>query len=240
MRTVIISAIVLGFSVASNGQEYKSCTYSYFKDRKISTAICYDKDRRWGKATAYDHSGKVIHEWEVRRVAGNASVAFEYYPNGAVRSADWHSAPDGGIQWYSSKTTFAENGTITSEVHNDYDDDPAKFLYKRITPDQRTPVVKCAEIYATEYCYINKCPFQVSVTSVGPGIGQRKVSIVGSADTIKGGEYIMAEQFADIPQLFKFNIIGKNKRQNAFTTYWLPVTQAGKSVKRYTLVIEPL
>ncbi len=115
---------------AAAARDYTNCTRHYFKNRKLSTSQCYDADHRWGKAIAYSSKGTIIYEKELRRVAGHSSVNFSYYASGAVKRAEWSSAPDGGIQWYSSVTDFAENGTITSFSENNYDDTPATLLHR--------------------------------------------------------------------------------------------------------------
>lgn len=241
MRTIflaIVTVVLTGQHIAA--QSYTNCRYTYFKDKKVSTSTCYDKDNRWGKATAYNRSGKLIKEWSLRRFAGGEYVEFSFYPNGAVNVARWHSAPDGGIQWYNTTTTFAENGDIISEVHNNYDDGPSTYFKRQQETPLKTEVVKCAEIYSTEYMYINRCSFDVSVTSISLNRSEQKTVTVKAGDTVAAGNYIMAEQFGDITQLYRFSVKPVNDRKNTVTTRWLPVTQPGKSVRRYTMLIESL
>ncbi|MBC7552734.1 MAG: hypothetical protein H7257_02015, partial [Taibaiella sp.] len=81
------------------------CEYHYFRGKRISTATCYEKNN-FGKAVAYNKKGEIIYEKHIRKVAGHSYVIFSYYRTGAVSKAVWHDAADGGIQWYSSITTF--------------------------------------------------------------------------------------------------------------------------------------
>ncbi|MBC7553352.1 MAG: hypothetical protein H7257_05190 [Taibaiella sp.] len=37
------------------------CEYHYFRDKRISTATCYEKSN-FGKATAYNKTGEIIYE----------------------------------------------------------------------------------------------------------------------------------------------------------------------------------
>jgi hypothetical protein len=104
------------------GGEYPLCKHTYFKGtKKVSTSLCYDKDNRFGKATAYNRKGEIIYEKSLRKIAGHSSVTFSYYSDGAVSKACYSDAPDAGIQWYKSDTWFKNNGTIdhVTEQSND-------------------------------------------------------------------------------------------------------------------------
>lgn len=225
---------------------YPKCKYSYFKNsKKVSTSQCYDNDDRWGKAKAYDKNGKVIYEAELRRVAGHASVAFSYYPTGALAKAEWHSAPDAGIQWYNTTTWFDQDGNITNVEHNDYDNSPTTTFSPRrpATVPIKQETIKCAAIYVTEGWFINRCSFPVLVTSIRSGqADERKQVTVAPGDTLKSLEYINAEQFADLRQVYAFSAqpaLHKHSRRQVLTR-WLPPTQPATSVKRYYMVIETL
>ena len=83
---------------------------------------CFDTNKRFGKATAYNKTGSIIYEKELRTIGGHASVEFTFYPNGALNKASWSSAPDAGIQWYNSTDIFSEDGKLVSHTENNYDD----------------------------------------------------------------------------------------------------------------------
>lgn len=108
----------------------------YFTSGELSTLIVYE-DSQKGKAKAFDKSGEVIYEKRVRKYAGHASVHFTHYKSGAVKTAQYSSAPDGGIQWYKSTTEFAEDGTVTNETEqqNELIYNPPHYpIHKSIRP----------------------------------------------------------------------------------------------------------
>jgi len=144
MRSHFFATVCLLLSTClhSFGQRFSNCKYTYFKNGKKATSQCYDADDRWGQARAYNDKGAVIYEKELRKIAGHSSVQFSFYENGAVKKAEYSSAPDAGIQWYRTYTYFAPDGTITSEIHNNYDDGPGTTApFKRqeyVNPPTRT------------------------------------------------------------------------------------------------------
>src|ERR1041385_8977966 len=76
-------------------------------------------------ACAYDQAGDKIYEQELRNFAGHSPVWFTYYENGAVKKAEWSSAPDAGIQWYKNISNFSDSGTLLNSTDHNYDDSPA-------------------------------------------------------------------------------------------------------------------
>src|SRR5690554_1062328 len=71
----------------------------YFPNGKVSTIQILENQRE-GIARAYNQKGALIYEATIRKFAGHASVHFTHYKTGAVKTANYSSAPDGGIQWY--------------------------------------------------------------------------------------------------------------------------------------------
>lgn len=242
---LLINFILLLSTGAQAQERYVRCTYSYFKNsKKISTSLCYDDDGRWGKARAFNTDGKEIYTAELRRVAGHASVEFTYYPSGAVAKAHWHSAPDAGIQWYNTTTFFDQDGNITSVEHNDYDQSPTTTLPRLpATVPVKQATLKCAAIFVTEGWYINKCPYPVTITAVRTGgSNEQKKVTVAAGDTVKGLEYINAEQFADVAQVYAFSAQPATRRymRRQVVTRWLTAKQPAPSVRRYYMIAEPL
>ena len=90
-----------------------------FKNGKISTLKL--SNEREGIAKAFNLKGETIYQSGTRRFAGHASVEFKHYPSGAIKQANYSSAPDGGIQWYKTETFFDENGNITHVNDLSYD-----------------------------------------------------------------------------------------------------------------------
>lgn len=195
------------------GQEYKTdCANKYFAhSRVLSTSICYDKDRRWGKAIAFDRNGKKIYENGVRNIGGTAGVTFSYYDDGAVKTAHYHSQPDGGIQWYDVLTHFSQEGVVTGEDDNGYDRmhnvlaPPA--VRKPPTPPAppKQEVAKCAVPYATEFWFINDARFPMIAIAQRKGNAKDiKALVLQPSDTVKGGEFIMAKQFVNLSDYYDF------------------------------------
>ena len=234
---------------AGVAQDYTDCSNHYFKNKRISTSACFDANKRWGKARAYDASGSVIYEKELRRVGGHSTVSFSYYDDGAVKKAEWSSAPDGGIQWYSSVTTFSQEGTITGITENNYDDRPTiQTLHAPVKPQTTTPptVLKkpdsshtayCAVTYSTELFYINNNGQAVVVTATR---GAEHTTVkVHPKETIKGGQFILAQQFEDPTKYYTFSVAPKYKKKSR---YYVKLStkepeQLSKEVRRYYLEI---
>ncbi|MES2619768.1 MAG: hypothetical protein V4615_02875 [Bacteroidota bacterium] len=156
--------------------DYPNCKYTYFKMGTTSTSQCYDKNNRFGKARAYNLKGDKIYERELRAVGGHSSVQFSFFKNGSVRKAEWRSAPDGGIQWYSNVTTFSEDGTQLSSINNNYDDH-VTTIQPAQKPAEESPVIKdsiklksetmtCAVIYSNEFWYIIHSSQKIIITAV--------------------------------------------------------------------------
>lgn len=102
------------FSLSIHSQEYKDCSYTYFKNsKKTSTSHCYSENKSEGKAVAYNLKGEKIGEWNLSRMHMLSSVHFSFHENGGISKAEYSSHPDAGIQWYKSYTTYDENGVKT-------------------------------------------------------------------------------------------------------------------------------
>ena len=129
MRTLFLPLLLLSFTLSaqrpprtfhtSNG----TVVLHYFADGRVSTKESMDADGRWGHSWAYDRSGETIVDRATRTVAGHARVHFEYHPDGGVSKAEFSDAPDGGIQWYRSITTFDPEGRRTGFIEQGHDDD---------------------------------------------------------------------------------------------------------------------
>lgn len=135
MKSIFTHSILLFFCLNLQAEEYSfHCEKKFFKSGQLSSQKCYDKDKRFGKAIAYNIKGEIIYEKELRTIGGHASVYFSYHTNGAVQKAEWSSAPDAGIQWYNATDVFDENGKKISHTENNYDD------YLRVTTPFIVPV----------------------------------------------------------------------------------------------------
>lgn len=226
---LLLPAVLL--CIATLAGDYPKCTHTYFTNTKtvwVSTSLCYDKDNRWGKARAYNRKGELIYERELRRVAGHSSVQFTYYESGAVKTASWSSAPDAGIQWYKSYTTFSEDGKITGETSDSYEG-PATHINPLQPPTQK-PVVKtppakpapatmeCAVIYSSEFWFTNYTPHTVVITATRKYNKSETYTLsLHPKETLKAGQLILAQQFDDPSKTFDFSVVplkagGKKQR----------------------------
>src|SRR5689334_2886381 len=109
LKSLLASVFILWFSSIVAQHDFPNCQHTYFKNGSISTSQCYDKNNRFGQAMAYNAKGEKVYDRELRKVGGHSTVWFTFYKSGAVQKAEWSSAPDGEIQWYSNITTFAED-----------------------------------------------------------------------------------------------------------------------------------
>lgn len=92
--------------------------YCYHKNGKISTEEFRNSSSQYmaqGYSKAFDKAGKEIYNQPTSRSGQLSSVRFTYYESGAIKSAEYNSHPDAGIQWYKKTTYFDEEGKITGE-----------------------------------------------------------------------------------------------------------------------------
>lgn len=211
--------VSLNTSVSGQDKNYTNCEKHFFKNGKISTQICFDENKHWGKATAYDNKGDNIYERNLRRVAGHASVHFSYYPSGAVSKAEFSDAPDAGIQWYQETITFSEDGKITGKTSQSNDD----LLYPSIPKYYRPEVVNpskdstrpkhqmepipCQQMNSNEIWVRNASKFKVAVNAIRKNDSKEFHSIaLAPGDTGKLAIYSMGEKFYDPSELYDFTV----------------------------------
>jgi hypothetical protein len=126
MRSFFILLLIFPFALKSFSQlnqkyverQDGAYVYCYHKNGKLSTEEFRNSSSQYmaqGYAKAFDNTGKEIYNQPTSRSGQLSSVIFTYYENGAVKSADYSSHPDGGIQWYKKTTYFDEAGNITGE-----------------------------------------------------------------------------------------------------------------------------
>lgn len=204
------------FSHSVFAQKYPKCSYTYFKGGKIATSQCFDPDNRWGQARAFSKAGEIIYEKELRRIAGHSSVTFSFYNNGAVKKAEWSSAPDAGIQWYHTSTWFDENGKVIREDHNNWDDhhvttvpgSPKTYLHqspdKPTNPKQET--AECAEIWVSELWVTNTAPYSILVTATRKGnMSETHTATLRPRQSLKVAQIPGAQMFSDPGEYFTIN-----------------------------------
>ncbi len=246
MKIFLLPLFIISTLLIYAQRDYPNCKYTYFKTGTTSTYQCYDKDKRFGKALAYNLKGQKIYERELRTVGGHSSVWFTFYKNGAVQKAEWRSAPDGGIQWYSNVTTFAEDGTVLSSIDNNYDDHvtviktqlPQQEIPKPATTDTIKPkpeVMVCAVIYSCEFWYINHSKFPVIVTAVR-NKDEFFTTVISKGESVMGGSFVLAQQY-DVPEKYFSFLVrpANNKVKQKFTFNLLPelTNTVKEGVRRY-------
>lgn len=237
---------ILG-AIGSNtyAQECTNCQYRYFAgSRLVSTSVCYDREQHWGIAKAFNKKGEVIYQRQLRRIAGHSSVEFSWYGSGAIKTAAWSSAPDGGIQWYKSFTTFTEDGQINGEIEDSHDNRVTVHAPKTL-PNAPTTVVpakpavaECAVIYASEFWFTNFTPFAVVATATHRyRPTERYVIVLNPGESKKCGQVILAQQFDEPTRTFDFSAMpsrsAAKQRLVVIPSDTIPPDNPKKEVKRY-------
>lgn len=236
-----------------------SVVLHYFTSGQVSTKEWRDKDGRWGRSWAYKRTGEVIFEGQTRRFAGHASVRFSYHPNGAVSKVETSDAPDAGIQWYQSTTTFDEAGNKTGfweQGRDNYGPIPSLRIEPRTWPpqpsDPREPEQPPAEVPAPPPCqrlFVNEV-FLVNATrqagkarvkalQPSPAL-QDSEHTLAPGDTVRLGSYTMGEIFTEPSKQVSVEVrrVLRNRKKPA-SLGLLKTTEAAVSAehRRYYLVV---
>lgn len=215
----------------------------YFATGELSSKAWTDADNRWGHSWAYSQSGQVIFHRQTRKIAGHASVDYRYHPNGAVSRAEFSKAPDGGIQWYKSTTTFDEQGVQTGFSEQGRDNDGP--IRPGIVKPQR-PVVKPGTTYETvreqrmflnEYFVVARknCRVQLRPKQTSPAAKDLDATLL-KGDTLRGGAYSMGERFD--PPLEHVTVTATNRRgKPKFNVKRVDSVQVSPEHRRWYLII---
>ncbi len=239
--------LVLAFAatICRAEKDYPDCEKTYFKSGQLSTKKCFDKDHRFGKAYAYNKKGEVIYERDLRTVAGHASVYFTFHPNGAVKRADWSSAPDAGIQWYHSRDEFSEEGKLTGHTQNNYDD----YLQLKVPLIEKDTVIVIKPVKndtlitnkkKTEAWFVNHTWYPIIVVTterrnIRSGAFEKKIL---PGDSIKVVSYNLTVKNNEPFRKYSFELISmdKNDKQQPFVKYISKQVQPSKNVRFYYIV----
>lgn len=92
-----------------------NCQETYFKAGGRSSQVCRTPETHSGIARVYDLSGAVTREWTLSTMHVISTLQFHFHTNGAVSRAVYHSAPDGGIQSWTTVSHFDTLGQFVSE-----------------------------------------------------------------------------------------------------------------------------
>lgn len=182
----------------------------YFSGGQVCTKEWRDKDDRWGRSWAYKSDGSVIAEHQTRRFAGHASVHFDYHPNGAISKAEFSTAPDAGIQWYRSTTTFDDQGNKTGFSEQGHDDRtviPSPGTHVRRHQEERVPEREMEQVTVEEQrLFINELfvanPTNAACRAIATARHPSPALVGGSftlapGDTVRIGSYTMGEAWPD-------------------------------------------
>lgn len=174
----------------------------YFTTGQLSTVEWTDKDGRFGRSRAFKRDGTVIADHHTRRMAGHASVHFEHHPNGAVSRCEFSDAPDAGIQWYRSVSTFDEQGNRTgfTEESNELLErtftQPIEPLAPTEAPVRKPEVAICQKLFVNEVFLVNttRQAGKATVKALRPSPALRDSEhTLAPGDTVRLGSYSVGE-----------------------------------------------
>lgn len=195
----------------------------HFKTGELSTKEWRDKNDRFGLTTAYDRAGKEIFRFGTRRIGGHASVHISFHANGAISKAEASDAPDAGIQWFRSTTTFDDQGNRTGYSEDSHEDlvrpsviftQPEQPL-SPVVPQPPHTAVPCQRMFVNEVFVVNgsSWPVEITVEPKDPSpalVGSKFILPAGGSQLV--GTYSVGETFVSPVQ--RMQVTGKvtNKR----------------------------
>jgi hypothetical protein len=188
----------------------------HFNSGQVSTKEWTDKNGYWGRSWAYKRSGEVIFQGETRRVAGHASVRFSYHPNGAVSRVETSDAPDGGIQWYKSTTTFDADGNKTGfdeygrDNHGPIPRPGIRIITEPEPPMPKQEVAICQRMFQSELFVVNPTNAAVRVVATpketSPGLPGGTWTMA-PGDTIRIGTFSKGEVWPEWKSMVQLSIV---------------------------------
>jgi len=220
----------------------------FFKSGGVSTKEWTDKDRHWGRSWAYAMDGRVLIDQQTRRIAGHASVHFTYHPNGTISKAEVSEAPDAGIQWYRSTTTFDENGQRTGFTEQGHDNDGMiPRLQVMPTPPPEEPahqeVVVEQRLFVNEVFVVNPtkwtCKVHVLTEEPSPALPGGTFTIA-PRDTLRVGSYSVGERF-DKPDSHVAVFVSRKRKKGPWymmAAYRFAEQQVSPELRRYYRIVD--
>ncbi len=214
-----------------------SVVLHFFENGNVSTKEWWDPDGRWGRSSAYDRDGIEIFGYGTRRIGGHASVSFRYHDTGGISRADVSDAPDAGIQWYKSTTTFDELGVNTGFSEQGHDNDG---------PIPGLVTIKPAEgqrMFVNEVFLVNRTRHagRAKVTAKHPSPALKDaLHTIAPGDTIRLGAYSMGAQFpspGDHVEVEVMQALLKPKKRIPMATFAIEAFQVSPEHRRHYLVI---
>jgi hypothetical protein len=223
----------------------------YFISGQPSTKEWTDKDERWGRSWAYAKNGEVLFVGQTRRFAGHASAHFSYHGNGAVSKIEVSDAPDAGIQWYRSTTTYDELGNRTGFWEQGHDDDgiipnPSTTTRRHQTEPVPPPQAQVAieqRLFVTEVFVVNTsrytCRLDVVAKHPSPAM-QNSNHTMAPGDTVRVGMYSTGEIYEEAAKHLSISAkrwSRKQKKQVAYRILREEMTAAVPEARKYYLFI---
>ncbi len=252
ITTIFVALTALSLSAQTGRREIPTdsglVALHHFKNGKVSTREWTDKEQHWGRSFAYDQSGKEIFSYQTRRIGGHASARFSYHPNGAVSKVEVSDAPDGGIQWYKSTTTFDEAGKQIGFFEYGRDNDG---IIPRIDPEPRKTVVpvyqpevvECQKMFVNELFVVNPTPSACRVVALAKRPSPAMTGgtfTMAPGDTIRIGTYSVGEVFPTPDSAVDLDIfqVELGNTRKAVARYRIDHVQVTDEHRRHYVVIE--
>jgi hypothetical protein len=241
LTTFSFSLFALALSAQYGRQEMHTdsgkVVLHHFTEGGISTREWTDPDGRWGKITAYAPDGREIFAYHTRTVGGHASVQLQYHASGGISRAEVSDAPDGGIQWYQSTTTFNEQGEQTgfSERGHGNDGPIPRVTFMEPRPSQRMFVNEVFLVNRTRHAGRAK----VTAKRPSPALKDGQHTLA-PGDTIRLGMYSMGEAFPPPPDQVDVHVsqtLLRPKKRASVATWTLNEAQVSEEHKRWYLVV---
>ncbi len=226
----------------------------YLTTGQVSTEEWTDKEGRFGRSRAFKRDGTVIVDHHTRRIAGHASVHFEYHPNGAVSKAEFSDAPDAGIQWYRSTTTFDDQGNRTGFSEQGHDDlqlipnpgttftRPAEPFSPTEEPAREPEVAICQKLFVNEVFVVNStretAVIRCTPKHPSPALPAGEHLLAGG-DTLRIGSYSVGERFIGPEEQLELQVMevmwqDRAPREAVMRTHY---TDPSKEHRAYTVEI---
>jgi hypothetical protein len=244
-------AIAASLLLSAQGRERRvqtdtgSVLLHYFTTGELSTKAWTDTDNRFGHSWAYDRSGRILFERQTRRIGGHASVDFSYHPNGAVSKAEVSDAPDGGIQWYRSTTTFDPDGRQTGFTEQGMGNDgpipgPGTRMLTRppeVTAPAQHEQVREQRLFINEYFVVARknCRVKLRPTQTSPAAKDIDAVLL-KGDTLRGGSYSIGERF-DTPLAHVAVTATNAKGRRNYTVQRVDSVQVDAEHRNYYLMV---
>ena len=224
----------------------------YFTTGQLSTKEWMDTDGRWGRSWAFTREGHELINYQTRKIGGHASVDFSYHANGAVSKAEVSDAPDGGIQWHRSTTTFDADGNKTGFTEQGQGNDgPIPGLNVRTTQKPGEPIPYPQEVVREQQLFVNEvfavnatkwaCVLKVEAKQASPAMPTGSFTLQ-PGDSIRVGTYSMGETF-DAPDkhvtLTAQRPNGKGRKRSPMEVLFLQQQQISKEHRSYYFYVLP-